>query len=173
MKRQRQRFEPVEAEKVEQAGAVVYKYTRNGEPCAIAYVRNRTRREWHLRFRSAEAREAEIGRFLARTAADASVREEHAAIRRAGHHYKVGWEGVPIMIAETSDLYNAQRDDARAALKRMQLDPHGDYFTLRAYEVENLLEEADRWEYRKPANANGSRARYFHAMLKRRALRQG
>lgn len=44
-----------------------------------------------------------------------------------------------------------------------------DFHTLRSSHVDALLEHAKRWRYRKPRNANGSRARYFHAMLQRRA----
>jgi hypothetical protein len=35
--------------------------------------------------------------------------------------------------------------------------------------VDRLLVYADAYEYRKPRNANGSRARYFHAYLRRMA----
>jgi hypothetical protein len=42
-----------------------------------------------------------------------------------------------------------------------------DFFTLSAEEVGRLVEEADRWGYRKPMTANGSRARYFYAYLVR------
>lgn len=46
-----------------------------------------------------------------------------------------------------------------------------DFHTLTSDEVERLLAEADRVKYRKPRNANGSRARYFHAKLQREAER--
>ena len=44
-----------------------------------------------------------------------------------------------------------------------------DFHTLRSGTVEALLEAADIHRYRAPANANGSRARYFYAMLVRAA----
>lgn len=45
--------------------------------------------------------------------------------------------------------------------------PTRDFFTLRAEEVERVLAAADFVGYRRPKNANGSRARYFHARLMR------
>lgn len=47
-----------------------------------------------------------------------------------------------------------------------------DFHTLSSEEVERLLAEADSVKYRKPKNANGSRARYFHAKLQREKLRE-
>ncbi len=44
-----------------------------------------------------------------------------------------------------------------------------DFHTLSSTHVEALLVEADRVRYRKPPRANGSRARYFHDLLQRRA----
>lgn len=42
-----------------------------------------------------------------------------------------------------------------------------DFCTLRAEEVERVLSAADFVKYRRPANANGSRGRYFYARLMR------
>ena len=42
-----------------------------------------------------------------------------------------------------------------------------DFFTLPNDAVLRILDAADERKYRKPKNANGSRARYFHAMLVR------
>lgn len=53
-------------------------------------------------------------------------------------------------------------------LKDLGIDPQADYHTLNSYQVDALLAEADRVRYRKPKNANGSRARYFHAYLQRK-----
>lgn len=47
-----------------------------------------------------------------------------------------------------------------------------DFHVLASDKVELLLIEAGVWRYRKPRNANGSRARYFHAMLQRLARRK-
>jgi hypothetical protein len=44
-----------------------------------------------------------------------------------------------------------------------------DFHALDSYTVERILAAADSVKYRKPINANGSRARYFHSMLRRKA----
>lgn len=59
------------------------------------------------------------------------------------------------------------RDDAADILARCHA--RGNFYTLPASTVCELLAEADRVKYRKPKNANGSRGRYFHAYLTRRA----
>jgi hypothetical protein len=46
-----------------------------------------------------------------------------------------------------------------------------DFHTLRSEQVDKVLAAADERKYRKPTNANGSRARYFHAYLSRAAAR--
>jgi hypothetical protein len=46
-----------------------------------------------------------------------------------------------------------------------------DFDALSPPEVERVLEAADAWKYRKPKNANGSRGRYFYALLNRAANR--
>lgn len=45
-----------------------------------------------------------------------------------------------------------------------------DFYTLNSSQVEALLEYADELGYRKPKNANGSRARYFYAYVQRSAV---
>jgi len=50
-------------------------------------------------------------------------------------------------------------------------EPWPDFHTLSHVEVEKLLERADAEKYRKPKNANGSRARYFYAKLERESRR--
>ena len=67
----------------------------------------------------------------------------------------------------------AARDDRQAQacdiLHRLGI-PHGQSFhALPTDRVDALLAEADLYRYRRPRNANGSRARYFHDMLQRRA----
>ena len=59
------------------------------------------------------------------------------------------------------------RRDAASILSRC--NARGNFHALPASVVESLLDEADRVKYRRPKNANGSRARYFHAYLTRRA----
>ena len=63
----------------------------------------------------------------------------------------------------------AYRLAARETLCACGVAIGADYHTLRSAHVEALLAEADRVRYRKPAGANGSRARYFHDLLQRRA----
>ena len=46
-----------------------------------------------------------------------------------------------------------------------------DFHVLDAAQVENVLAAADFVKYRQPRNANGSRARYFHAYLVRASRR--
>lgn len=46
-----------------------------------------------------------------------------------------------------------------------------DFHTLNTAQVEVLLAEANYCHYRRPSNANGSRARYFHAKLQREKQR--
>jgi len=65
-----------------------------------------------------------------------------------------------------------ERDESRAILDR--IDRYWwakDFHQLSSSQVDALLIEADRQRYRKPRAANGSRARYFWALLIRRALR--
>ncbi len=62
-----------------------------------------------------------------------------------------------------------KRDNARAVLANANIAIGQDFFTLAPSQVCELLEEADRVRYQKPASANGSRGRYFHARLQREA----
>ena len=57
--------------------------------------------------------------------------------------------------------------DARAILTVCHCACDDDFHALNADNVERLLVHADARKYRKPANANGSRARYWHAYLVR------
>lgn len=61
------------------------------------------------------------------------------------------------------------RSEAREILSRLRIAIGTDFHVLRSSTVEALLAEADRYGYRKPANANGSRGRYFYNLLQRRA----
>lgn len=54
-------------------------------------------------------------------------------------------------------------------LTRLGIAPGANFHTLDSATVENLLLAADLERYRAPRNANGSRARYYHDMLQRRA----
>lgn len=46
-----------------------------------------------------------------------------------------------------------------------------DFHALDSATVESIVAAADSVKYRRPANANGSRARYFHAYLQRLVAR--
>lgn len=61
---------------------------------------------------------------------------------------------------------------AHDALQRAGVPLGADYHTLHSSQVDALLIEADRLKYRKPRNANGSRGRYFHDYLQRRAQKE-
>lgn len=65
-------------------------------------------------------------------------------------------------------MYDPQ---AAEILARCDVPLGADFHTLSSSQVDALLEEADRVKYRKPRNANGSRGRYFHDLLQRRARR--
>ena len=57
-------------------------------------------------------------------------------------------------------------------LNDLGIDSTANFFTLGHEAIDALLAEADRVKYRKPRNANGSRARYFHARLQRMEKRE-
>ena len=63
----------------------------------------------------------------------------------------------------------AERTNARAVLSLCNISIGQDFYTLRPTQIECLILQADLVRYRKPRNANGSRARYFHDMLQRRS----
>jgi hypothetical protein len=62
-----------------------------------------------------------------------------------------------------------ERTNAIAALQMCRIGIGQDFHTLSPAQVDALLAHADQSGYRKPKNANGSRGRYFHDMLQRRA----
>ncbi len=62
-------------------------------------------------------------------------------------------------------------NDARDTLRLCRIPPDMDFHALGSDAVERLLERAKAWKYRTPRNANGSRARCFHAYLERLARR--
>lgn len=67
----------------------------------------------------------------------------------------------------------AERLNARMILKACNVAVGQDFFTLSSAQVAALLVAADVARYRQPRNANGSRGRYFHDLLQRRARREG
>lgn len=58
---------------------------------------------------------------------------------------------------------------ARGVLTACGIARDADFHTLSPSTVESLLAWADHYKYRKPKNANGSRGRYFHDLMQRRA----
>jgi hypothetical protein len=65
------------------------------------------------------------------------------------------------------------RETAADILQRCKCAKGVQFHALDSDAVAALLREADVVKYRRPANANGSRARYFHAYLIRTAGREG
>lgn len=61
------------------------------------------------------------------------------------------------------------RHYAREILRAIDSNETQDFHTLSSEKVEILLTWADAQKYRKPKNANGSRARYYFARLQRLA----
>jgi hypothetical protein len=59
--------------------------------------------------------------------------------------------------------------EAHSILNLCHISRGDDFHRLNSDRVETLLYYADLHKYRQPKNANGSRARYFHAYLQRRA----
>lgn len=63
----------------------------------------------------------------------------------------------------------AYRQSAKAILQNCNISLGADFLSLRTTQVDSLLAWADHYKYRKPKLANGSRARYFHDLIQRRA----
>ena len=60
-------------------------------------------------------------------------------------------------------------ETAKQTLARLGVPEGGDFHALHGDKVMALLEEAKEQNYRRPKDANGSTARYFHARLQRKA----
>ena len=63
------------------------------------------------------------------------------------------------------------RDAAESLADQFRFDLNRDFHALPSDQVEGVIAAADQWRYRAPRNANGSRARYFHAYLQRAIAR--
>ena len=61
------------------------------------------------------------------------------------------------------------RAHAQALLSLWNADIGQNFYTLSPSQVVQVLEEADRVRYRKPASANGSRGRYYYQLVQRAA----
>lgn len=59
------------------------------------------------------------------------------------------------------------KDNARALVSDFKIDVSRDFHTLNSSDVESVIAAADSVKYRRPRNANGSRARYFYQALQR------
>ena len=64
------------------------------------------------------------------------------------------------------------RLDARQILFGRGIPMNVDFHALRSSRVDEIIYAANAHGYRAPKNANGSRARYFHAYLMRAARRK-
>lgn len=64
------------------------------------------------------------------------------------------------------------KSDARELARNYGIPLNRDFHSLNTDTVESIIAAADSVNYRKPRNANGSRARYFHARLVRLASRK-
>ena len=62
--------------------------------------------------------------------------------------------------------------EALTLLKSRGVDMKADFFALRSDAVREILAVADLAKYKLPKNANGSRARYFHARLERASCKK-
>ena len=63
----------------------------------------------------------------------------------------------------------AERLNARAVLSGCRIALGADFHSLSTDQLLALGDEADRVRYQRPARACGSRLRYFHDLLQRRA----
>lgn len=63
----------------------------------------------------------------------------------------------------------AYKTHAIATLEWCGIPIGANFYSLKPSQVDKLIESADQDRYQKPANANGSRARYYHARLQRHA----
>lgn len=59
------------------------------------------------------------------------------------------------------------RVSACALLRNLDIPRDADFFELRSSKVDELLNAANRYGYRKPKSASGSRGRYFFEFVKR------
>jgi hypothetical protein len=57
---------------------------------------------------------------------------------------------------------------ALSAFNSAGIDPRGDFHALTSSQVEVILEQARLSGYRKPKNANGSKARYYFYAVQRK-----
>ncbi len=62
--------------------------------------------------------------------------------------------------------------NARHILSALKIEVGADFHSLSRDQVQRLLDEASLAEYRRPRDANGSKARYYHDRLQRLARRE-
>lgn len=59
------------------------------------------------------------------------------------------------------------REEAEELARLHRIVLFADFHSLDSSMVDRIIAAADEWGYRKPKNANGSRARYFYAYMER------
>ena len=59
------------------------------------------------------------------------------------------------------------RQEATILCKQYQIDTAKEFYTLSSTEIGRVLDAAKLAKYRRPKNANGSKARYFFEALRR------
>ncbi len=91
-----------------------------------------------------------------------AIRERIKEYRANCPQYPVKWRRVRVVSDEG-------RETARGVLRACGIAMGADFHALSSDIVESLLVHADRLKYRKPKCANGSRGRYFHSLMQRRA----
>lgn len=69
------------------------------------------------------------------------------------------------------EMHALTPDDAKKILFAAGALIGGDYDTLRFDEKIKLLKASDRYTYRAPKHANGSKGRYWHDRLQREAAK--
>ena len=70
--------------------AVVYEYTNNGNPCAIAFHGKAQKPDWHYQFKNTEQRDRQIQELVDGRRAHAERKAERAADKKKPHGLEVG-----------------------------------------------------------------------------------
>lgn len=94
--------------------------------------------------------------FRSPRAARAAYRQDEGCGEASGRRKLQALDGRQVMKAFVCTV-----------LSKLGIASGTDFHALRSSQVTDLLLAADLLKYRKPKNANGSRARYFHAYLQR------
>lgn len=84
------RYIPPNAQAIEHPAGIVYAYTTNGRPHAVAYRGQRSQADWHYSFQSEERREEQIRSFFAALDARAKAKADRTAERQQPHTLEPG-----------------------------------------------------------------------------------